>query len=292
MKTFKDIISEVAQPKPGDEKRFKAKHIIQKISQPENYKEGQFTTMKDEASRPADYKYGEDKMAYEGYINVKGQDYKTVDDCDDDEGLSIGQTSLRPNPIVARPEKTGTVIDDPAIRRNLSLRRQTEIQRKIIESTMTSDQTKKREEIVKSMKEKESDFKKRYGKRWKAVMYATANKIAMHEEQEIAEKAANPYAVGMKAAMDYTGDKPPLKKSTINKAHEIAKAVEKNEAIEWDPDSRSEREVSHWNIVHRKTGKVVGKATTKNGARNSVDKHDNKYGSYAHHAVPVWKEDK
>jgi hypothetical protein len=30
MKTFKDIISEVAQPKGGDEKAFKAKHVIQK----------------------------------------------------------------------------------------------------------------------------------------------------------------------------------------------------------------------------------------------------------------------
>ena len=43
------------------------------------------------------------------------------------------------------------------------------------------------------------------------------------------EKAKNPYAIGMAAAMKATGDTPPLKKSTITKAHDIAKGVEKNE---------------------------------------------------------------
>jgi len=45
--------------------------------------------------------------------------------------------------------------------------------------------------------------------------------------QQLHEKAVNPYAVGTAAAMKATGDKPPLKKSTITKAHEIAKKVEK-----------------------------------------------------------------
>lgn len=45
----------------------------------------------------------------------------------------------------------------------------------------------------------------------------------------VAEKAKNPYAIGMAAAMKSTGDTPPLKKSTITKAHDIAKGVEKNE---------------------------------------------------------------
>ena len=42
MKTYKEIISEVAEPKGEDEKRFKAKHIIQKINHPAA-EEGQFT---------------------------------------------------------------------------------------------------------------------------------------------------------------------------------------------------------------------------------------------------------
>lgn len=47
--------------------------------------------------------------------------------------------------------------------------------------------------------------------------------------QKLAEKAKNEYAVGMAQAMKSTGDEPPLKKSTIKKAHKIAKAVAKND---------------------------------------------------------------
>jgi len=45
--------------------------------------------------------------------------------------------------------------------------------------------------------------------------------------QTEASKAKNPYAIGMAQAMKSTGDTPPLEKSTITKAHDIAKAVEK-----------------------------------------------------------------
>ena len=41
------------------------------------------------------------------------------------------------------------------------------------------------------------------------------------------------YATGTKRAMQMTGDKPPLEKSTINKAHKIAKAMLRKE--EHDP---------------------------------------------------------
>lgn len=45
----------------------------------------------------------------------------------------------------------------------------------------------------------------------------------------IREADANPYAIGMSQAMKSTGDTPPLKKSTINKAHKIARAIKKDE---------------------------------------------------------------
>ena len=50
--------------------------------------------------------------------------------------------------------------------------------------------------------------------------------------KEKSEAVTNPYAVGMAAAMKATGDKPPLKKSTITKAHDIAKSIEKKEEVE------------------------------------------------------------
>ena len=46
------------------------------------------------------------------------------------------------------------------------------------------------------------------------------------------EAVDNPYAVGMAQAMKSTGDKPPLKKSTITKAHDIAKSIAKDEKNE------------------------------------------------------------
>ena len=42
------------------------------------------------------------------------------------------------------------------------------------------------------------------------------------------EQAKNPYAIGMAAAMKAKDDQPPLKKSTITKAHDIAKSIEKD----------------------------------------------------------------
>jgi hypothetical protein len=47
--------------------------------------------------------------------------------------------------------------------------------------------------------------------------------------QTEAKKANSPYAVGMAQAMKSTGDKPPLEKSTIKKAHDIAKSIEKSQ---------------------------------------------------------------
>jgi len=41
------------------------------------------------------------------------------------------------------------------------------------------------------------------------------------------EQVKSPYAVGMAAAMKQMKDKPPLKKATIVRAHEIAKAIMK-----------------------------------------------------------------
>lgn len=49
---------------------------------------------------------------------------------------------------------------------------------------------------------------------------------------ESATKKVNPYAVGMSQAMKSTGDKPPLKKSTIVKGHHIAKKIKQQDVEE------------------------------------------------------------
>lgn len=49
--------------------------------------------------------------------------------------------------------------------------------------------------------------------------------ILRRQAGESVNEAKNKYAIGMAAAMKATGDKPPLKKSTITKAHEIADKI-------------------------------------------------------------------
>jgi hypothetical protein len=49
---------------------------------------------------------------------------------------------------------------------------------RLAERTLTKDETKKKEKYVKGMKKAKGDFKDRYGKDAKAVMYATATKMA------------------------------------------------------------------------------------------------------------------
>ena len=60
------------------------------------------------------------------------------------------------------------------------------------EKTLTPAESKKKEEIVKSMKKGVSGFKERYGKRAKEVMYATATKQAKKVAEEIVNEAQGP----------------------------------------------------------------------------------------------------
>lgn len=78
MKTFRDLISEVAQPKSKDEIDFKARHEIEMIDHPES-EEHQHTSEKRGRKRLADYEKGQDMSVYES-VKFSGKtftDYKT-----------------------------------------------------------------------------------------------------------------------------------------------------------------------------------------------------------------------
>ncbi len=62
-------------------------------------------------------------------------------------------------------------------------------------------------------------------------------------KEDLDEKVANPYAVGMAAAMKAADDTPPLKKSTIVKGHEIAKSIMKKEAM--DPVGKEDSDIDN-----------------------------------------------
>jgi len=69
------------------------------------------------------------------------------------------------------------------------------------------------------------------------VVRSLRDKIA-----SIREAAREPYAIGMAAAMKSTGDQPPLEKSTIKKAHRIAKKIiQQEEASDRARDERQMR---------------------------------------------------
>lgn len=74
------------------------------------------------------------------------------------------------------------------------------------------------------------------------VVKRSTGEIKIGEEVELDEKAVNPYAVGMAAAMKQAGDTPPLKKSTIVKGHEIAKSIKK-EAM--DPVGKHDADIDN-----------------------------------------------
>jgi len=71
-----------------------------------------------------------------------------------------------------------------------------------------------KEHVIRIPVEKLADYKK---------------KGYVEAESFVPEAANEPYAIGMAAAMKSTGDTPPLKKSTITKAHDIAKKVKEEE---------------------------------------------------------------
>jgi hypothetical protein len=68
----------------------------------------------------------------------------------------------------------------------------------------------------------------------------------------MAEEPKNPYAIGMAAAMKATGDTPPLKKSTITKAHKIADKV-KEEEVSKEKETEFHKKLD--TLVHKTFGK-------------------------------------
>jgi len=89
-----------------------------------------------------------------------------------------------------------------------------------------------KEKVIRIPKEKLADYK--------AKGYVEAEEFV--PEETVVEEPKNAYAIGMAAAMKATGDKPPLKKSTIVKAHDIAKKIEKQEDVDADEMNKKQKE--------------------------------------------------
>jgi len=135
MKTFKNLISEVAQPKAGDEKAFKDKHIVTKVGHPVAL-DHQFTgeipgTAK--LKRRADLAPGEDASVYEAidpvdakalkgkHKNRKDKDIDNDGDVDDSDeylhkrrkaiskAIAKEEVELSENPMEEKPMMMNTL---------------------------------------------------------------------------------------------------------------------------------------------------------------------------------------
>lgn len=65
MKTFKKLISEIAQPKSPEERAFKDQHVVQKFDYPVKDSDAIFKGSVEKKKRPADYDAASDKAAYD-----------------------------------------------------------------------------------------------------------------------------------------------------------------------------------------------------------------------------------
>ena len=63
-----------------------------------------------------------------------------------------------------------------------------DIENVLQERSMTDDEIEDREEIVKNLKKKAKDLKKRYGDDWKTVMYKIATSTAMGDTPDDRDK--------------------------------------------------------------------------------------------------------
>ena len=168
----------------------------------------------------------------------------------------------------------------------------------IVEREMTAAEKDKREEIVLSLKKKTKDFKERYGDKWKEVMYATATKMAMGEEEDPKSKKKD--KINLKPKMDekmktYKDLIKGLKESNPKPQVEIYEGYEKavllsleDEGIEGHfeygkvvvakRDVKRAKETLDNDPDIRRTPKIVGEETEEASIKEGVTEQGVEYG--------------
>lgn len=105
------------------------------------------------------------------------------------------------------------------------------------EKELSPDEKEKKEKFVKGMKDREADFKKKYGDRWKEVMYATATKMAKNESFEILPEDLDLDEGLVDKIKKVFGEKPNDSKTTQEKIRDVKKQIAKmdnpNDMVNW-----------------------------------------------------------
>jgi hypothetical protein len=124
------------------------------------------------------------------------------------------------------------------------------------EKTLTSAETKKKEEIVKSMKKKSGDFEKRYPGRGKEVMYATATKMA----KKVAEETSDSEMViekDEKIEAKFKGARTPFLLDKFRKEHPGSRQEKKKRGAKETPEEKQSR------LTNRQVKRAVKYGLTK-----------------------------
>jgi hypothetical protein len=332
MINFKKLFETVYEPKSGDEKNFKDKHIVAKYKTPFD-SESQFTSKLPKAKRKADHDKGEDEDVYEAIdVHTKRADKEpvVVRAVDPKTGQSKAKTVMRrageikigeeveleedtvghgkytittgpkmkgmgeggPSHVVAKRAKMAKLgvphHDEPG-----EYGHTVKVTVKNNDTGETTHHHVYQRDTDKGSKEalvstRTVGAPRAKQKEHENVLhnYLSGKKVSSLKEEsvvvtELGEKVANPYAIGMAAAMKKAGDTPPLKKSTIVKGHEIAKSIMKNEAMDKvgkedsDIDNDGDTDKSDKYLHARR--KAIGKALRKEDLDEAVEVRHDRY---------------
>lgn len=366
---FSKLFETVYEPRSGDEKNFKDKHVIAKHKYPLET-ESQFTSDKTKAKRGRDYDKGEDEAVYEAAnVHTKRADKKPVivrdvdaktgqsrahvelrrvgeinigEEVDLDESWSDGISSRNAHMHAAKAadyrKKANTSAsmakhyDKGTPEHNKHMASYHSAMAKSIKSSYhagdygsVNTAKKDHKEHMDSAKEYKNSMNESFeleegisdmshGRlKWHmntGVPHGSYSKAELKAErdrrlktgegeayknakaglnEDLEEKVKNPYAIGMAAAMKQAGDRPPLKKSTIVKGHEIAKSI-KNEAMDKvgkedsDIDNDGDTDKSDKYLHNRR--KAIGKALRKEEVDQLDELSPNTLHKYIKKATP------
>lgn len=125
---------------------------------------------------------------------------------------------------------------------------------------MSDSQMKKREDVVKSMKKNYKDFRQRYGEKAKSVMYATATKQAMKEDEDQEENLEDMHYCAKHVFSDLFGEGLVLEgqHAEPDENGDIAwYMVEFDDGIRKIPTNKLEIMVAEYHMNHKKKKKMM-----------------------------------
>ena len=208
--SLEDIVSKINEANPKPE-------VFDIKEQGAEYKKVFDAAMKKFGiNSPADLKSDEEKKKFFDYVDSK---YKAKGEQMDDKAQSVNQSQVAKDG--EEKSKVKKTVNETV--RDMLLKAWKQAAQMAESKHESYDQ-----KVIKAAKMYMKDNSCTY--EMAAEKYGcSVEQVKKYVETYNKEAVDNPYAVGMAQAMKKTGDKPPLKKSTITKAHDIAKGIEKSE---------------------------------------------------------------